>query len=100
MNLLIFASTNSFEMPKLYFIEHLKMISSVYLIWPPSNLFLYSAKSFIFRGMMLPWNPCQVHIIFLSHHEEICLNDCPATDFYRWHVDDIFVIFVSSESTH
>ena len=49
---------------------------------------------------MLPWNPFQVHIIFLSHHEEICLNDCPATDFYRWHVDDIFVIFVSSESTH
>ena len=48
---------------------------------------------------MLPWNPFQVHIIFLSHHEENCLNDCPVTDFYKWHVDDIFVIFVSSEST-
>ena len=39
--------------------------------------------------------------IFLSHHEENWLNKCPIKfkpSFYRRYVDDIFVLFESSES--
>ena len=39
--------------------------------------------------------------IFLSHHEENWLNKCPMKfkpRFYRRNVDDIFVLFESSES--
>ena len=39
--------------------------------------------------------------IFLSHHEENWLNKCPIKfkpTFYRRYVDDIFVLFESSES--
>ena len=39
--------------------------------------------------------------IFLSHHEEKWLNKCPIEfkpSFYRRYVDDIFVLFKSSES--
>ena len=39
--------------------------------------------------------------IFLSHHEENRLNKCPIKfkpSFYRRYVDDIFVLFESSES--
>ena len=39
--------------------------------------------------------------IFLSHHEENWLNRCPIkfkSSFYRRYVDDIFVLFESSES--
>ena len=41
--------------------------------------------------------------IFLSHHEENWLNKCPIEfkpNFYRRYVDDIFVLFESSESAH
>ena len=39
--------------------------------------------------------------IFLSHHEEKWLNECPIEfkpSFYRMYVDNIFVLFKSSES--
>ena len=39
--------------------------------------------------------------IFLSHYEENWLNKCPIKfkpSFYRRYVDDIFVLFESSES--
>ena len=39
--------------------------------------------------------------IFLSHHEENRLNKCPIKfkpSFYRRYVDDIFVLFESSET--
>ena len=39
--------------------------------------------------------------IFLSHHEENWLNKCPIKfkpSFYKRYVDDIFVLFESSES--
>ena len=41
--------------------------------------------------------------IFLSHHEQNWLNKDPIelkTSFYRRYVDDIFVLFESSESAH
>ena len=40
-------------------------------------------------------------IIFFSHQEEIWLNKCPVKfkpSFYRRYVDDVFVLFESSES--
>ena len=40
--------------------------------------------------------------IFISHHEENWLNKCPIKfkpSFHRRYVDDIFVLFESSEST-
>ena len=41
--------------------------------------------------------------IFLSHHKENWLNECPIEfkpSFYRKYVDDIFVLFESPESAH
>ena len=50
--------------------------------------------------MVLLWGPILANI-FLLHHEEKWLNKCPVEfkpSFYRRYVDDIFVLFKSSES--
>ena len=50
--------------------------------------------------MGFPLGPILANI-FLSHHEENWLNKCPTEfkpSFYRRYVDDIFVLFESSES--
>ena len=51
-------------------------------------------------AMGYPLGPILANI-FLSHHEENWLNKCPIKfkqSFYRRYVDDIFVLFESSES--
>ena len=67
------------------------------------SFFTFSNKFYIqVDGVAMgsPLGPILANI-FLSHHEENWLNKCPMKfkpSFYRRYVDDIFVLFESSES--
>ena len=63
-----------------------------------SSFFLFDNKLYLQRdglGMGLPLAPTIANL-FLSHHEEMWLNECPPEfkpQFYRRYIDDCFVIF-------
>ena len=67
------------------------------------SLFTFNNKFYIQAdgaAMGSPLGPILANI-FLSHHEENLLNKCPIKfkpSFYRRYVDDIFILFESSES--
>ena len=67
------------------------------------SFFTFNSKFYIqVDGVAMgsPLGPILANI-FLSHHEENWLNKCPIKfkpSFYRRYVDDIFVLFESSES--
>ena len=67
------------------------------------SFFMFNNKFYIqVDGVAMgsPLGPILANI-FLSHHEENWLNKCPIKfkpSFYRRYVDDIFVLFESSES--